>query len=152
MEILKEHVRIYLASDKGNKRGISHFVKYICFWCSKTDRVKKQLLDIDGSGGTSAACAEAVDFSMKKIDDLINRILLHGQITDAGGGGTGKSFKRELEIKNRIVRSLYDEYLSATCGLHGINLTLKNPVKILMGEGGLMGRNALQLLHSAYNL
>lgn len=89
---------------------------------------------------------------MKNIDGLVDRILLHSQITDAGGGGTGKSFKRELENKNRIIMSIYDEYLSSTCALYGINLTLKNPVKIVMGEGGLMGRNALQLMHSAYNL
>ena len=31
MDILKENMLFYLALDKGNKRGISHFVKYNCF-------------------------------------------------------------------------------------------------------------------------
>ena len=42
--------------------------------------------------------------------------------------------------------------MDATCALHAHNLTLKNPVTQLLGEGELTERNALQLLHSAYNL
>ena len=75
--------------------------------------------------------------------------MLSGQNTDAGGGGTGKSFKKELTKFSRVDPSLY---MDATCAIHGHNLTLKNPVAQLFGKGGLSERNALQLIHSAYNL
>ena len=42
--------------------------------------------------------------------------------------------------------------MDPACGIHAHNLTLKNPVSQLFGEGGLNKRNALQLIHSAYNL
>ena len=78
--------------------------------------------------------------------------MLDGQSTDAGGGGTGESFKAELEKLGRVLIDEARAYLSSTCALHAHNLTLKKTVKILMGEGGLESRNALQLLHSCYNL
>ena len=111
--------------------------------------MKKALLDVDASAGTSKACAEAVDHSLKKVDLPEERKILSGQNTDAGGGGTGKSFRIEL-TKVQQVDELH--YMDPTCGIHAHNLTLKNPVSQLFGEGGLNKRNALQLIHSAYNL
>ena len=57
--------------------------------------------------------------------------------------------KAELTKTNR---SHGTNYMSSTCGLHAHNLTMKNPISSLFGEGGLQERNALQLIHSAYNL
>ena len=135
-ELENKNIKIYIACDKGNKKGISHFVKYITYWCRKRNRVKKVLLDCDASAGTSEACAEAVSHSMNKIDPLPpkKKRKLYGQCTDAGGGGTGESMARELtKVKRRIRR----RFMSSTCALHAHNLTLKNPVSTLFGEGGL---------------
>ena len=150
-EVSDVRIKIYIACGKGNKKGVSHFVKYLTYWCKKMKKVKKTLLDIDASTGSSVACAEAVYHSLKKIDMPLpaEKRRLNGQCTDAGGGGTGKSMKLELTKCSRVNP---DFYMDATCGLHAHNLTLKNPVTQLLGEGGLTERNALQLLHSAYNL
>jgi len=52
--------RIYLACDKGNKKGIGHFVKILA-WCNATKRVvETQMLDIDAAGGSSIECAKAI--------------------------------------------------------------------------------------------
>ena len=42
--------------------------------------------------------------------------------------------------------------MDPTWGIHAHNLTLKNYASQLFGEEGLNKRNALQLIHSAYNL
>ena len=54
-EVSDRRIKIYFACDKGNKKGISHFVKYIAYWSAKEKRVKKALLDIDALVGTSEA-------------------------------------------------------------------------------------------------
>ena len=43
-------------------------------------------------------------------------------------------------------------YMYPTCALHGLNLALSSPTTLTMGDGGLLKRNAIQCLHSAYNL
>lgn len=45
-----------------------------------------------------------------------------------------------------------EEYVYTTCALYGLNLCLSSPTTKTMGDGGLLKRNALQLLHTAYNL
>ena len=72
------------------------------------------------------------------------------QCTDAGGGGTRIDLFRKLEEVDRVKNR--NEYMHPTCGLHGLNLTLSVPTVLTMGDGGLHKRNALQCLHSAYNL
>ena len=39
-----------------------------------------------------------------------------------------------------------------TCTLYGLSLCLSSPTTLTMGDGGLLKRNALQCLHTAYNL
>ena len=139
---------IYLACDKGNKKGISHFVKYFAFWFD--NKVQLHLLDLDAAGGSNNEAADAIDFSMKKIDPLPPKIRLkvQGGMTDAGGGGVGEGLKRELITKNRA----NDTYISGTCAIHALSVALSVPIIKLMGDGGLGKSNLLQLLHSAYNL
>ena len=55
--------------------------------------MKKQLLDVDASGGTSEDCANGINFSMKKVDPVEERKKVDGQMTDAGGGGWVKVLK-----------------------------------------------------------
>jgi len=67
------------------------FIKYLCYWSFPEKQVKKLLLDVDASKGTSKDYAEAMDFSMKKVDtNLETKQKLSGQCTDAGGGGGGR--------------------------------------------------------------
>ena len=66
------------------------------------------------------------------------------------GGGVGEHLKKELVLVDRVLNP--DTYLSPTCTLHAVQLTLSNPTKNLMGDGGLGQQNVLQLLHSLFNL
>ena len=66
----------------------------------------------------------------------------------SGGGGVTFSLKQQLAAKNRT----YPHYIVGRCSIHAIQLMLGNPMKSIFGDGGLLKRNALQLLHSAYNL
>jgi hypothetical protein len=70
----------FLSCDKGNKKGLSHFVKILSWWDKTRKKVKAFVLDIDASEGTSEGCAEATKNPMKKVNDRI-AMLLKGSTT-----------------------------------------------------------------------
>jgi len=145
-------MRIYLACDKGNKKGIGHFVKILA-WYNATKRVvETQTLDIDAAGGSSIECAKAIRASMNKLkeNDNDNIHLLYGQATDSGGGGTLENFHDELD-KCGLCCSR-DEYLVANCTTHALQIQLKNAVEAAFGHGALEKINVSQMLHSVYRL
>jgi hypothetical protein len=74
--------------------------------------------------------------------------MLQGQTTDSGGGGVLEDLASSLHLLN-VCRP---NYLTASCGLHNLQLAVANPIKQTMGEGGLDKRTALQLLHSVHDL
>lgn len=133
---------VFLSCDKGNKKGVGHFVKVLS-WFDST-KVYKQCLDIDGSEGTTAQCADAIRASLKKVG--VEK--LQGQTTDSGGGGVLDGLAAAL-----LSRTLCSpNYLVASCSLHNLQLTIAKPIKETMGEGGLDKRNVMQLLHAVYDL
>ena len=142
--------KIYLSCDKGNKKGIGHFVKIVSYWDDDTKKVRKYLLDCEASGGTSKNCADAINFSLSRLDADGFHVLLSGQCTDAGGGGVGQSLFTELKQVNRILDP--NNYLLPTCSLCALQLVLSNPIIKCIGTTGLGIQTAPQLLHSLYNL
>jgi hypothetical protein len=78
---------VFLSCDKGNKKGLSHFVKILSWWDKTEKKVQTFVLDIDASEGTSEGCAEAIQHSMKKVNKTTITLPLKGQTTDSGGGG-----------------------------------------------------------------
>jgi hypothetical protein len=135
---------VFLSCDKGNKKGVSHFVKILSWYDAKTKSVVKQLLDIDASEGTTEDCGDAIAASLKKVGN----IKLQGQSTDSGGGGVLDGLHQAL-VKRDLCRQ---GYLVASCSLHNLQLSVANPIKVTMGEGGLEKKNVMQLLHSVYDL
>ena len=105
---------------------------------------------------TSEGCAQAVRHALAKLVGEENAEgILFGQMTDSGGGGTGKSFRAGL--MNQNVAVAIQLYLTAFCTLHCAQLTLLVPVKHVLGEGGRdkdgkYKQNAMQLLHGVYNM
>ena len=65
-EALEKADCVYLACDKGNKKGLGHFVKVLSWWDKKTGKVKMFTLDVDASEGMTADCALAIQHSLKK--------------------------------------------------------------------------------------
>mgnify|MGYP002812481187 CR=1 FL=1 len=157
-EIITEGARLFLLCDKGAKKtSNSHFVKLLCWWCKAEKTVKTFNLDANDTDGTSEKCAKAIRHALLKMfgtnDNLA--IVLHGQATDSGGGGTGYHFLKQLAIQQLTCE--LEEYLTAFCTLHCLQLTLSNPIQHVLGEGGKDDKgeykcNAMQALHGVANL
>ena len=143
---LKDAAAVFIACDKGNRKGIGHFPKVLSWWSKKENRVMMVCLDANGSGASSEECAQAIWQSLKKLDGSV--MCFFGQTTDSGGGGVLHSLRRELE-KRSLCSNVY---FVAPCTLHGMNLIFANGVKAAFGEGGLECRNIMQLMHLLYNL
>jgi hypothetical protein len=133
-EIITEGARLFLLCDKGAKKtSNSHFVKLLCWWCKAEKTVKTFNLDANDTDGTSEKCAKAIRHALLKMfgtnDNLA--IVLHGQATDSGGGGTGYHFLKQLAIQQLTCE--LEEYLTAFCTLHCLQLT-KNITKQASGK------------------
>jgi hypothetical protein len=139
---------VFLSCNKGNKKGLSHFVKILSWWDKTEKKAQTFVLDIDASEGTSEGCAEAIQHSMKKVNKSTITLPLKGQTTDSGGGGVLESLGNQLKKRDLCSPT----YLVASCTLHAIQIALANPVKKVMGEGSLGARTIMQMLHSAYDL
>jgi hypothetical protein len=94
--------------------------------------------------GSTEDCAAAIGVSLKKIGN----IKLQGQSTDSGGGGVLDGLAKKLD-ELFLCRP---NYLIASCSLHCLQLAIANPIKTTIGEGGLDKKNAMQLIHSVYDL
>ena len=139
--------------DKGEgekKRNGASFVKLVPRFDVKTDKIKVTCIGIQSAGNFSVDAAEGVDHAMKPYDHEEETLQFSVQGTDAGGGGTRIDLANKLESCGRVKE--LTEYIWSTCSLHGMNITLSSPTNLIMGDGGLLKRNALQCLHTAYNL
>jgi hypothetical protein len=73
---------VFMSCDKGNKKGLSHFVKILSWWDKVEKQVQTFVLDVDASEGTSEGCAEAIEHSMKKLNHASALLILTGLTTD----------------------------------------------------------------------
>lgn len=60
-----ENKRVFLSCDKGNKKGVGHFVKMLSYW--DDSRVQFKCLDMDASEGDTASCAKAIEHSLQPV-------------------------------------------------------------------------------------
>lgn len=154
---LKEKL-VFLACDKGNKKGMDHLVKYVSYWNQDSRQVTRYLLDIDASEGKSEDCAFAMEESLKKVGCygkdgngavLPSSFYLQGSTTDSGGGGTLDSFAKCLISRGLCHQPLF---LVVGCSIHSLQRQLAVPVEHFMGTGGIGKRDLLQTLHSFYDV
>jgi len=145
--------KIYMSCDKGNKKGIGHFVKVLSDWDDENGVVNTQVLDIDASGGKDDECALAIQASMNKlkVEDDSDTHLLYGHTTDSGGGGVLENLGNSMRRLPNLCAPRRN-YKIANCTIHAINLQLSNAVKQALGEGSLEKINASQLLHTVYRM
>jgi len=148
-EIFKDKCILYLACDKGNKKGLDHFVKIISWWSKKNNQVEVFTLDIDAANSDTKSASDAIYFALKKIDND-KKTIISGVVTDGGGGGTVTAGLGDFLVLEGRLQSV--EALTATCTIHGFQLGLSNPCKTFFGDGGIEERNIMQLLFNAYNL
>ena len=142
-----------IMADKGegeSKRDGASFVKLAASYDDEHGKVNVSFIGIQSAGNTSKDAAMGVDNALLLFDDVDRKQVLDNGGTDAGGGGTREDIGLKLNNVGRVKE--WDEFLASTCGLHGMNLTLASPTTLVMGDGALLRRNAMQLLHTAYNL
>ena len=89
-------------------------------------------------------------FSTERFASTIPDFRYSGATTDSGGGGTGKSLGAEM-MKQGLCKN-DGSYLLGYCCLHTLQLTLSNSIQNRIGVGKLENRNAMQLIHSIYDL
>jgi hypothetical protein len=149
---LDRALAVHLSCDKGNKKGMDHFVKYLSWWeidDNGVGRVHKQMIDCNAVVGTHVECGLAIVNSLRKLQVATDRpVILMGQSTDSGGGGVLDGLAREL--KGHGV--MHERAFIVSCGIHNLQLQLSRPIKELIGDGGIDNRNAMQLLHSIHDL
>ena len=144
---------VFLACDKGRRKGVDHFAKVLSWWDNLECRVCSYTIDIDGAGSSSKEAADAINNSIEKVRPVFDSIKFFGQTTDSGGGGVLESLHRFLAALGLCTSKwAYEYYAVAGCGLHGLQLGFANGMKAAFGEGGLRIRTLLQLLHSCYDL
>lgn len=90
-------------------------------------------------------------FSTRKlVGPKMTTFRYNGCTTDSGGGGTGDSLYYHMEKMNLCAPD--EKYLVGFCCLHTLQLTLCNALEQTIGFGGLGKRNAMQAIHSFYDL
>ena len=127
---------------------MDNFIKYLVWWNHGLQRVVFQLLDSDASMGSHVECGMAIAKSLKKLDFEGSSLRLQGQCTDSGGGGVLEGLATQLKALGVVL----DGYSVLACGIHSLQLQISRPIKELIGDGGLDNRNAMQLLHSIYDV
>ena len=91
-----------------------HMVKKVSHYNLCCNQLKVVVLDSNVCEGTNEKTTEALDFSLKKIDDESSKKILSSQYTNEGGGGTNASLGRELEKLGRTI----EEYVIVTCSIY----------------------------------
>jgi hypothetical protein len=147
MDELKGAHAVFLACDKGNRKGVDHLAKVLSWWDETERCVRSVCLDIDGSGGSSENVGDAIDHSLKKLLDAVEK--LAGQSHDGGGGGVGDSLMDGLIARNR---TRLHGYYATFCTLHALQLGLSRGFEAAFGGGGIGLRTLLQLVHSFSDL
>ena len=139
----------FLASDKGNKKGISRLAKIISYFDEEKGEVASFTLDIDAAGSTTEEGTHATVSSLEPLGfGQGGEFVLAGFSSDSGGAGT-----LEPAVASFMERGIADEStLIANCSLHALNLLLSVPCPKHYGDGGKDESNALQLLYQAHYL
>ena len=138
---------VFLACDKGNRKGVAHFAKILSFYDREEKRTHTFIIDIDPAGSSDKLASEAIKHSMVQ-KEVLEHKKLSGQCTDNGGGGTLESFYREM--KNIGITT--EPYFIANCTLHNLSLAIAVPVEKVLGLGALDKVNCLQMMHSIYDV
>ena len=152
---INSNPNVYLALDKGNKKGNKNLAKFFCWYDTEKDKVQTYLLDVDCVDEDTTDTFKGLEHSIKRFfapNMTEESFLFRGQCTDSGGGGT--LFALAKLIKDNNMK--HESYLVGSCTLHNIQTALRNAVVNVLGEGGSddgeYRMNVMQLLHGAYNL
>lgn len=138
---------VYLSTDLGDKSACVKLLSYV-HETKHTEKLKTFLLDVGITGKKAPSIASGIDHSLTSFG-LGSEFKLAGQMTDSGGAAI-ESLGKALKDIDRAV--LGEDYIIASCGLHNMQSLIREPIKSLLGDGGLNERTSLQCLHAMYYL
>ena len=146
---------VYVSTDKGHRKRTAHLAKVISYWCPTKRRVLSYTADIDAAGSTTEEGTLATMASLKVLGfgesadpNAAHGGKVAGLSSDSGGGGVLEDAARSYTAHGLAI----DDPLVANCGLHALNLLLSSAWPFFFGDGGIEHSNALQALHSVYDL
>ena len=121
-------------------------------WC---DTLENYLfivtLNSDVCDGTYYDIDHTLDCICRKIDSMDDdKLMFHAQETDAGGCGARNDSYSKILMLNCI--SLDNDFLMATCLLHGHNVTIKSQSQKLLVTFGVNFRSYFQLAFTTHAL
>ena len=128
VSMLNKNPNAYISADKSNseKFGSSKATlpKLLTFTDIVTRTIITFLLDCDGAGDDSEDVSKAITHRIKKLQCMMSvPLILRGQSTDSGGGGTLESLAKDLKSNNSLMFA--DAYLVASCSLHNLQTALR---------------------------
>jgi hypothetical protein len=137
-------LQITLVTDHGNRQGVDHFVKMIC-WTSIDRRGKHVLrhfnLDVDRGGHTTSAAVEAIKKSLDSLhlDDLdVEYSFICG---DSGGGAKVQA----LFVLLKELGILCPDSDFMNCILHAFNLSYQSACNDALGDAGMNNDTCFQM-------
>jgi hypothetical protein len=141
-------LQITLVTDHGNREGVDHFVKMIC-WSSVDEKGNHILrhfnLDIDKGGHSTDAAANAIWRSLKALDINNDEVEIGWICGDSGGGAKVQMLQPTL-----VAKSVMDEDSDfVNCLLHALNLAYETACKDSLGEAGMNRCTTFQLIYLA---
>ena len=111
--IRKNH-HVFISTDKGNKKGNNHLVKFIRWYNIDDRKVKTFLSDVDCTDKGVDEIAGVLEHSLRWLLPTDIPVCIYEQCTDSGGGDTLEALARALEAKGLTS----DRYLISSCTLH----------------------------------
>ena len=147
LSIIRESMKgceIFFSCDGANE-GMHHALKATSW--RYVDRAMNVLLDTDSAVGTNQSAAEAIDISLKKLDNVkINapNMVTSVMCADTRGGGARVGLANEMMKVGRTCAM--DIFITTTCSHHGFNSMMAFPREKFFGDSGIQNRNLLQPL------
>ena len=117
---------VYLACDKGNKKGNKNLAKFCCRYYKKERKVCTFLIDVDCVDEDTADIFAGIHHSIKRFFDTYDdeeevSIKFRGQCTDSGGGGTLFALAKAMKQHNLM----HENNMIASCTLHNLQTALR---------------------------
>jgi len=90
---------------------------FICWYNESEEKVETFLIDCDCTNESTDDVAAALDHSLRRVFPSDVTVIVYGQCTDSGGGGTKYALQKAL----KVIDIASDEYLVSTCSLHNLD-------------------------------
>eukprot|EP00956_Cyclotella_meneghiniana_P017447 scaffold28426_cov37-Cyclotella_meneghiniana.AAC.2 len=141
-------LQISLITDHGNREGVDHLVKMICW--SSVDRDGNRMLrhfnlDVDRGGHTYIEAANAISHSLRQL--LLDDYDVEFSFITGDSGGGAKVQKLHPTLRDSDAMTEWSEHIN--CILHAFNLAFQTGCMDSLGDQGMNKLTVFQMLYLA---